>query len=70
MLFRSDGDLSDDIDLASAVATLRVHPVVDETRRRAVSLAQAAVRELDPLPAGPVKDALISFADALVDRAS
>ena len=65
-----DGDLSDDIDLASAVATLRVHPVVDETRQRAVSLAQAAVRELDPLPAGPVKDALISFADALVDRAS
>ena len=34
------------------------------------AIAQAAVRELDPLPAGPVKDALISFADALVDRAS
>ena len=33
-------------------------------------LAQAAVRELDPLPAGPVKDALVSFADALVDRAA
>jgi heptaprenyl diphosphate synthase len=65
-----DGDLSDDVDLASAVATLRVHPVVDETRARAVALAQAAVRELDPLPAGPVKNALISFADALVDRAS
>ena len=60
---------SDDA-LAAAVAALRVHPVVEETRARAVALAQAAVRELDPLPAGPVKDALVSFADALVDRAS
>ncbi|MET0789635.1 MAG: polyprenyl synthetase family protein [Cellulomonas sp.] len=65
-----DGDLSGDADLATAVAALRGHPVVDETRRRAVELAQAAVRELDPLPAGPVKDALVSFADALVDRAA
>ena len=65
-----DGDLSSDADLAAAVAALRVHPVVAETRARAVALAQAAVRELDPLPAGPVKDALVSFADALVDRAS
>ncbi|GEK22093.1 polyprenyl synthetase family protein [Cellulomonas xylanilytica] len=65
-----DGDLSADDDLAAAVAALRVHPVVADTRARAVALAQAAVRELDPLPAGPVKDALISFADALVDRAA
>jgi len=65
-----DGDLSGDDDLAAAVAALRVHPVVADTRSRAVALAQAAVRELDPLPDGPVKDALISFADALVDRAA
>ena len=65
-----DGDLSSDDDLAAAVAALRVHPVVADTRARAVALAQAAVRELDPLPAGPVKDALVSFADALVDRAA
>src|SRR6478609_549880 len=65
-----DGDLSSDVDLAAAVVALRVHPVVDETRARAVALAQAAVRELDPLPAGPVKDALVSFADSLVDRAA
>ena len=61
---------SSDEDLAAAVAALRVHPVVADTRARAVALAQAAVRELDPLPAGPVKDALVSFADALVDRAA
>lgn len=65
-----DGDLSGDDDLAAAVAALRVHPVVADTRARAVALAQAAVRELDPLPAGSVKDALVSFADALVDRAA
>ena len=65
-----DGDLSGDDDLAAAVAALRVHPVVADTRARAVALAQAAVRELEPLPAGPVKDALVSFADALVDRAA
>ncbi|GEL96730.1 polyprenyl synthetase family protein [Cellulomonas terrae] len=65
-----DGDLSGDDDLAAAVAALREHPVVADTRARAVALAQAAVRELDPLPAGPVKDALVSFADALVDRAA
>ena len=65
-----DGDLSSDEDLSAAVAALRVHPVVADTRARAVALAQAAVRELDPLPPGPVKDALVSFADALVDRAA
>jgi len=65
-----DGDLSGDAALAQAVAALRAHPVVDETRRQAVALAHEAVRELDPLPDGSVRDALVSFADALVDRAS
>ncbi|MBO9554628.1 polyprenyl synthetase family protein [Cellulomonas sp.] len=65
-----DADLTDDAALARAVAALRAHPVVDETRTRAVELARAAVHELDGLPDGPVKDALVSFADALVDRAS
>ncbi|KSW16063.1 polyprenyl synthetase family protein [Cellulomonas sp. B6] len=65
-----DSDLSDDADLASAVAALREHEVVAQTRGRAVALARQAVTELAPLPAGPVKDALVAFADALVDRAS
>ena len=65
-----DGDLSSDEDLARAVAALRTHPVVEDTRARAIALVQAAVAELDPLPAGPVKDALVSFAESLVDRAS
>ncbi|MDC7122252.1 polyprenyl synthetase family protein [Cellulomonas fimi] len=65
-----DADLSGDDALAAAVGALRAHPVVEETRARAVALAHDAVAELAPLPDGPVKDALVAFADALVDRAS
>ncbi|MBD7918257.1 polyprenyl synthetase family protein [Cellulomonas sp. Sa3CUA2] len=65
-----DSDLSDDADLAVAVAALREHEVVAVTRHRAVELARQAVTELAPLPSGAVKDALVAFADALVDRAS
>ncbi|GEL96310.1 polyprenyl synthetase family protein [Cellulomonas composti] len=65
-----DADLTGDDALAAAVAALRTHDVVGQTRDRAVALAREAVRELGPLPDGPVKDALVSFADALVDRAA
>ena len=65
-----DADLSGDAELAAAVAALRGHDVVAETRARAIGMAHEAVRELAPLPDGPVKDALVSFADALVDRAA
>ncbi|WP_263729734.1 polyprenyl synthetase family protein [Cellulomonas sp. SG140] len=65
-----DSDLSDDDRLAAAVATLARHPVVEETRQRAVAVARAAVAELAPLPDGPVKESLVQFADALVDRAA
>lgn len=65
-----DSDLSDDAALAEAVQALRRHDVVARTRTRAVDLAHQAVAELGPLPAGPVKDALVAFAEALVDRAS
>ena len=65
-----DGDLTSDEALATAVEALRLHEVVAETRAQAVAWAQAAVAELAPLPAGPVKDALVSFADSLVDRTS
>jgi heptaprenyl diphosphate synthase len=65
-----DGDLTSDATLDEAVAALRAHDVVAMTRQRAVDLARAAVVELEPLPAGAAKEALVSFADALVDRAS
>lgn len=65
-----DSDLSDDAALGAAVAGLREHPVVDETRSRAAGWARSAVDVLGPVPAGPVKDSLVSVADALVDRAA
>lgn len=64
-----DSDLSDDAALAAAVAALRAHDVVDETRERAAALALEAVEEIATLPDGPVKDSLAAFATALVDRA-
>lgn len=70
LVARLDGDLSDDAVLAEVVAALRAHPVVAETRGRAAALAREAVDLLAPLPDGPVKDSFVSFADALVDRAS
>ena len=63
-----DGDLSSDAALAQAVAALREHPVVARTRHEASARARDAVAELDALPDGPVRDALVEFADALVDR--
>ncbi len=68
LVARLEGDLSSDAALAEAVAALRVHPVVAETRHQASARARAAVAELDALPDGPVRDALVEFADALVDR--
>ena len=65
-----DSDLSSDAALAQAVAVLRRHDVVQRTRQQATALAHEAVAELDPLPDGAAKDALVSFAAALVDRAS
>jgi heptaprenyl diphosphate synthase len=65
-----DSDLSDDDALSRAVAALRAHPVVTETRELALSWAQDAVGELRTLAPSPAKDALVAFADALVDRAA
>lgn len=65
-----DSDLSDDAALARAVAALSAHPVVQETREKAFAMVDEAVAVLAPLPSGPVRDAFLSFADALVDRAS
>ena len=65
-----DSDLTADADLAEAVAGLRAHDVVEQTRARATAWAHEAVAALGTLPPGPVKDSLVSFAEALVDRAS
>jgi heptaprenyl diphosphate synthase len=57
-------------DVADAVAELRAHPVTAETRAAAHRWAEDAVGALAPLPEGAVKQALIRFADLLVDRSN
>ena len=70
LLAAIDGDLSGDDALAAVVSQLRDHPVVDETSRLAQQWAGRAKDALAPLPEGDVRDALLTFADALVARAS
>nr|WP_225998248.1 polyprenyl synthetase family protein [Myceligenerans sp. TRM 65318] len=63
-----EGDLSSDDALADVVRRLREHEVLAETRELARTWAQEAADELAPLPPGPVKDALMAFAEAVANR--
>ena len=70
LVARLDGDLSSDEALAEAVAALREHEVVAETRELAQRWAREAAEILEPLPEGTVRSALEHFADSLVHRAA
>lgn len=61
-------DLDDDAALNAAIAGLRQHPALEQARLIAQQWAQDAISELDALPTGDVRDALATFAEALVDR--
>lgn len=63
-----DGDLSSDAALAEAVAALRAHPATAEAWAVARQWADEAIAALEPLPEGVVKQALTSFAQAVVSR--
>ncbi|PPB49033.1 geranylgeranyl pyrophosphate synthase [Arthrobacter pityocampae] len=63
-----DGDLSSDEALAAAVAAVREHPQTREAWAVAQQWADEAVAALAPLPDGVVKQALASFAQAVVSR--
>jgi len=56
--------------LSRAVADLREHPVTAETTVEAHRWAAEAVAALDALPEGPVRAALLRFADLLVERSN
>ncbi|MDX2377325.1 polyprenyl synthetase family protein [Microbacterium sp. LRZ72] len=58
------GILDDDL------ALLRDHEATAETLRLAHEWSHAATAALDPLPAGPVREALARFARAVADRSS
>lgn len=63
-----DGDLSSDEALAAAVAALRGHQQTQEAWAVAQRWADSAVAALEPLPDSVVKQALTSFAQAVVSR--
>ena len=63
-------DGADPAILDTALAELRDHDATARTLRLAHDWAREAVEALDPLPDGPVRDALKRFSEAVVDRSS
>lgn len=57
-------------EASAAIAALREHEVTKQTLEEAHRWAREAVQALDPLPHGPVKKALVRFADTIVERSS
>ncbi|MFV0425550.1 MAG: polyprenyl synthetase family protein [Beutenbergiaceae bacterium] len=66
----ADLESEDEQVRASTLERLRSHPVLEQARVLARQWAADAVAELDPLPESAAKQALVSFADLLVDRLS
>ncbi|UGY92984.1 polyprenyl synthetase family protein [Streptomyces gobiensis] len=64
-----DGDLTDDVRHAEALAGLRVHPALEQARRDTVRYAEQARETLAPLPECAAKAALSELCDAVVHRA-
>jgi heptaprenyl diphosphate synthase len=62
------GDLTSDEALSAVVAGLRANPALDEARQIARTWAHRAVACLEPLPPGPVRQALTALADLFVAR--
>lgn len=68
LLEKIDGDLTGNEDLAAVVEALARNEVTNEAHLEAKRWATKAVDALAPLPASSVKDALVTFAEAVVDR--
>ncbi len=62
------GPLTDDVPHGEALRLLRAHPAMDEARAYVLELAQEATSVLAVLPEGPVKEALVAFADLIATR--
>jgi heptaprenyl diphosphate synthase len=70
LLERIDGDLSNDEVLAQVVVDLRNHSAAKAAEAEARRWAQVAISAIDPLPNGSIKDALTTFANAVVERSN
>jgi heptaprenyl diphosphate synthase len=64
------GPLHDDARLGEALGLLRAHPAMGEARAYVLRLAQEATAALDVLEEGPVKEALVAFADLIATRSA
>ena len=62
--------LEDDALHAEALGLLRKHPAMDEARSYVLTLAREATEALTVLEDGPVKEALVAFADLIATRSS
>ena len=62
------GPLDDDRLHAEALGLLRKHPAMDEARGYVLDLAREATDALSVLDDGPVKEALVAFADLIATR--
>lgn len=64
----AEGHLDEGDRLENVVAMLRRHDVVEQTRQLAHQWTSDALAELEIVEEGDVKDALVTFAYAMVDR--
>jgi heptaprenyl diphosphate synthase len=58
----------DDALVDEVIATLRVHPAMDQARETACRYAEQARKVLAPLPENSAKDALLALCDLVVSR--
>ena len=62
--------LTDEAEVAEALAGLRAHPVLEQARAEVVRRAEVARGYLSRLPEGPARDALSALCDQVVSRSS
>jgi heptaprenyl diphosphate synthase len=63
-----DSGLDDEAKLQTVLKALKDHPVTERTYQEAKRWAAQAISALDELPMGPVREALTSFAEAIIER--
>ena len=62
--------LTDEAEVAEALARLRAHPVLEQARAEVIRRAEVARSYLSRLPEGPARDALSALCDQVVSRSS
>jgi heptaprenyl diphosphate synthase len=62
------GPITDDVLHAEALRLMREHPSMGEARRYVLQLSNSALDLLTVVPEGPVKEALVAFADLIATR--